>query len=67
MLDTHGSMVEIGRGLSVEYAREMAGRAAAFGMRVSVRPISALTASLWVHKRDQARFYTLRVERWLNS
>lgn len=67
MLDVRGNMVEIARGVSVEYARDYAARAGAFGMRVSIRPISKLTASLYVHRRDQSRFYTLRLERWLNS
>lgn len=60
-----GKLIEVGRGVSVEYARRICQLAAQNGIRASFSFVSEITVSLWVTVRHQDAFYRLRVREWL--
>ncbi len=61
MTDT---MILVGKSISTVYARECIQMATLQGIRASIKRQGPITCLLYVHSRDQARFYDLRISLW---
>ncbi len=61
MTDT---MILVGKSISTAYARECIQLATLRGIRAAIKRQSPVTCLLYVHVRDQARFYDLRMGLW---